>query len=292
MKTNKIICGDAVKVLHSFQENTVDLTVFSPPYDNLRDYNGFTFDLHSLGTELYRVTKPGGIAAVVIQDQTVNGTKTLTSFRMILDWCDNVGWGLFECCIYKKNGKDGAWWKRRFRVDHEYIPIFVKGNRAKQFDKEEIKIPCKHAGKKVTGGANRDKNGLTQAARPMVINTLKCPGTVWDHSNGGDKVHLKRQHPATFPDKIPSDLIKTFTKSGDLVVDPMVGSGSTAIAAQILGRQYIGIDISKDYCELARRRISTMQTNLVANFRNESSSTLYRCEKNKNRQATLIEECP
>lgn len=269
---NKIICGDAVRNLAKLPESTFDLTVFSPPYDDLRDYDGYECDLHRLGKALLRATKDGGVVAMVVQDQTMNGTKSLTSFRTIVDWCDDIGWGLFECCIYRKNGKDGAWWKRRFRVDHEYIPIFVKGKRPKHFDKEAVKIPCKHAGKSMNGGANRNKDGLTQTSRKMTINQTKCPGTIWDYGNGGDKVHIKRKHPATFPDKIPYDLISVFTKPGDLVLDPMVGSGSTAVAAKILGRDYIGIDVSSDYCRLSRRRIAKWQTNLSPDFKNMRAS--------------------
>ncbi len=102
MKESKIICGDAAAELLNFRANTFDLTVFSPPYDKLRDYHGYDFDLHKLGKQLYRVTKNGGVVVMVIQDQTTNGRKTLTSFRTILDWCDNIGFGLFECNIYRK----------------------------------------------------------------------------------------------------------------------------------------------------------------------------------------------
>jgi len=259
---NKIICGDNLEVLKQYEDNTFDLTVFSPPYDNLRDYNGYSFDMNKLGVELYRVTKEGGIVVMVIQDQTINGVKSLTSFKTIIDWCDNVGFGLFECNIYKKQGKDGAWWSKRFRVDHEYIPIFIKGNRPNNFDKESIKIPSKHGGKTMTGGANREKDGTTKKSVKMVINPLKCPGTIWDYANGGDKNKVKRLHPATFPDKIPYDFIQVFTKEGDIVLDPMNGSGSTCIAAKILGRKYVGIDISEEYCEIAKNRIENLETSL------------------------------
>lgn len=265
---DKIIQGDCIDTLKRYGNDTFDLCVFSPPYDNLRDYTGYTFDLHALGTELFRTIKEGGIVAMVIQDQTINGSKSLTSFRTIVDWCDNIGFNLFECNIYKKQGKDGAWWKRRFRVDHEYLPIFMKGKRPKTFNKESIKIACKHAGKTMKGGANRNKDGITEATRYMTINPTKCPGTIWDYSNGGDKIHMKREHPATFPDKIPYDFIQVFTEEGNTVLDPMVGSGSTAIAAHILKRHYVGIDISEKYCAIARNRIKLSQSNMYANFKN------------------------
>ena len=270
MKTNfdTIINGDAVEVLRQYGDNIFDLTVFSPPYDGLRDYNGYSLDLHSLGAQLYRVTKEGGMVVMVIQDQTVNRGKTLTSFRTILDWCDNIGFKLFECSIYRKQGKDGAWWKKRLRVDHEYMPMFLKGDAPNHFDKEPIKIPCKHAGKHMNGAANRDKDGITQKSRPIQINPTKCPGTIWDFANGGDKVRMKRNHPATYPDRIPYQFIQLLTREGDVVLDPMVGSGSTAIAAHILGRRYVGIDVSGEYCELAKNRILHLQSNMVEGFKN------------------------
>lgn len=261
---NIVIHGEATHELKKFGNETVDLTVFSPPYDGLRDYNGFECDLHELGEQILRVTKDGGIAAMVIQDQTIDGAKSLTTFRTAVDWCDNIGWRMFETCIYLKNGKDGAWWRRRFRVDHEYILLFVKGRKPRIFDKEPVKIPTKHGGKTMTGGANRNKDGKTVQSKSMVINPTKCPGTVWDFANGGDKVPMKREHPAVYPDRIPYNIIQVFSKKGDLVLDPMVGSGSTGVAAKALNRNFVGIDISEEYCTLAKKRISTMTTNLPA----------------------------
>lgn len=257
-----IICGDNLIALKDYPDNFFDLTVFSPPYDGLRDYKGYEFNMHSLGEELFRVTKEGGIVVMVIQDQTIDGHKSLTSFKTIIDWCDNIGFGLFECNIYKKQGKDGAWFTKRFRVDHEYIPIFIKGKRPNYFNKESVKIPSKHGGKTLTGGANREKDGSTKKSQKFEINLLKCPGTIWDYSNGGDKNRIKRQHPATFPDKIPYDFIQVFTKEGDIVLDPMVGSGSTCVAAKKLNRRYVGIDISEEYCSITRNRIENGETSL------------------------------
>jgi DNA modification methylase len=259
---NKIICGDSIEILNQYDNNFFDLTVFSPPYDGLRDYNGYAFDMHKLGEELFRVTKEGGIVVMVIQDQTIDGHKSLTSFKTIIDWCENIGFGLFECNIYKKQGKDGAWYSKRFRVDHEYIPIFIKGKRPNHFNKDGVKIPSKHGGKTLTGGANRNKDGKTQKSQKFEINLLKCPGTIWDYSNGGDKNKVKRQHPATFPDKIPYDFIQVFTQEGGIILDPMVGSGSTCVAAKKLNRNYVGIDISGEYCEIANNRLNNDETSL------------------------------
>ena len=268
MYYNQIICKDAVEGLKELDDNIFNLTVFSPPYDNLRDYNGFNLDLHSLGEELFRTTRDGGIVVMVIQDQTLNGRKSLTSFKTIVDWCENIGFGLWENLIYKKQGKDGAWWRKRFRVDHEYMPVFIKGDRPLYFNKEPIKIPSKHGGKIMTGGANRNKDGNIINSSKMVINEKKCIGTIWDISNGGDKNNKKRLHPATFPDKIPYNFIQVFTQEGDIVCDPMVGSGSTAVVSALLNRNFIGFDISQEYCDLTKERVDLLYTNMSPDFKN------------------------
>ena len=259
---NKILCGDAVEVLKKIPSNSIDLVVTSPPYDDIRTYNGFSLNLPAVGKELNRILKDGGIVAMVIQDSTRNFGKTLTSFKTIIDWCDNAGFKLFETVIYRKYGTEGAWWTKRFRVDHEYMPIFLKGDRPAYFDKEPLKVPSKHGGKTMTGSGNRRTDGTTTKTITREINGMKCRGTVWDYLNAGDKNPLKRKHPATFPDKIPTDFIQCFCPPKGIVLDPFIGCGSTAVAAKQLGRNYIGIDISKEYCKLAEERIKSIPSSL------------------------------
>jgi len=111
---NTIQCMDCVEGMKQLPDNSIDLVVTSPPYDGIRKYQGFSFDLHATGEQVYRVLKDGGIATMVIQDQTIDFGKTLTSFRTIMDWCDNIGFKLFECVIYRKmaqkvhGGKTGS----------------------------------------------------------------------------------------------------------------------------------------------------------------------------------------
>ncbi|MFH0948397.1 MAG: site-specific DNA-methyltransferase [Elusimicrobiota bacterium] len=241
-----------MRYLHA---NSIDLIVTSPPYDGIRKYNGFTLELSMVGKEAFRVLRDGGIAVMVIQDQTVSFAKSLTSFRTIIDWCDNGGFRLFECCLYRKHGTDGAWYSKRFRVDHEYIPIFLKGERPQYFNKEPLKIPSKWGGVTMTGGATRCTNGKTLESRPITINTMKCRGTVWEYLTCGDGDKLKHQHPATFPDKLPYDVIQCFCPENGIVLDPFMGSGTTAIAALKLNRKFIGFEISKEYCDLSTKRI-------------------------------------
>ncbi len=246
---------DCVKAMKKLPDNCIDLVVTSPPYDSIRNYNGFNYDLHATGKELHRILKEGGMAVMVIQDQTKNFGKTLTSFKTIVDWCDNIGFKLFETVIYKKHGGEGAWWTKRFRVDHEYVPIFLKGKRPQYFNKEPLKIPSKHGGKTMTGCATRLTNGKTLKSKKVTINPMKCRGTIWNYVTCGDGSRLKHQHPATFPDRIPFDFIQCFCPKEGVVLDPFIGSGTTALAAIELERNYIGFDISKEYCDLAQKRI-------------------------------------
>lgn len=246
---------DCIEGMKQLTDNSIDLVVTSPPYDNIRDYHGFSLNLSVVGKEIFRILKDGGIAAMVIQDQTKDYGKSLTSFRTIIDWCDNAGFKLFECVIYRKYGAEGAWWTKRFRVDHEYIPIFLKGDKPQYFNKEPLKLPSKWGGITMTGAATRLTNGKTLNSRKITINSMKCRGTVWEYLTCGDGDRLKHQHPATFPDKLPYDLIQCFCPENGVVLDPFMGSGTTAIAALKLNRKFLGFDISKEYCELANKRI-------------------------------------
>ena len=257
IQVNKIICEDNITYLKTLPDECIDFVITSPPYDALRDYNGYKLDLHGLGVELLRVLKDGGICVMVIQDSTKDFAKSLTSFRTIVDWCDNIGFRLFECNIYNRQGTEGEWWKKRFRVDHEYMPIFLKGKRPQYFDKENIKIPSKHGGKVMTGANIRTKNGQT-GSRKVKINPTKCPGTVMSFGNTcGGESKLKSKHPAVFPNMLAYDMIECFCPKDGIVIDPFNGSGTTTLAAKCLGRKYIGIDVSEEYNQIARERLET-----------------------------------
>jgi DNA modification methylase len=254
---NKVYCTDCVEGMSKLPDNSIDLVVTSPPYDQLRDYEGdLSFDLHKTGEQVYRVLKEGSIAVMVIQDQTKEFGKSLTTFRTVIDWCDNLGFKLFETIIYRKNGSEGAWWKQRFRVDHEYMPIFLKGKKPQYFNKEPIKVPSKHGGKVMTGSGSRRTDGKTNHTVTRPINLTKCRGTIWDYLMAGDKNPLKYKHPAPFPDQIPYDFIQVFCPPNGIVLDPFMGSGSTAVSALKLDRKFIGFDIVQEYCDLAMKRVS------------------------------------
>lgn len=256
----QIIHGDNVAVLKTFADESIDLTVTSPPYDDLRDYDGKpAFDLTALSRELLRVTVPGGWAALVMQDGTKNFAKSTTTFRTAIAWVD-AGWKLFECCIYQRHGRPGAWWNRRFRVDHEYVLLFFKGDRPRCFDKTHLAVPTTSTGR-IFHGTDRQTNGtLKRVTGSRTVKPTKCRGTVWAYAPRTEHNKLNAEHPATFPDQLAADLILALSRPGDVVLDPFAGSGTTIAMAQQHGRKGIGIDVSAQYVDLARRRLGIDST--------------------------------
>ncbi len=254
MELNTIYNSDCIEFLKDWPGNSIDLFLFSPPYDKIRDYNNkLPSSMPIICYQIERVLVDGGICVVVIQDQTNNFRKSLTTFQLAIDWQD-AALSLWECLIYQRPGRPGAWWSKRFRVDHEYILVFFKGEKPQYFSKEHMKIPCKHAGKSWKGTQRHTDGSLSK--KSSTVKDTKCPGTVLSYavsSTEGNK--LKMKHPATFPDKLASDMIQVFTKPGMVVCDPMCGSGTTLVQAHKLDRQYIGIDISEEYCKIARERL-------------------------------------
>lgn len=255
---NKILQGNSYEVIKSIPDNSIDYIIFSPPYDNLRDYNNFPlFDKTNreiLGKECYRILKNNSICTVIIQDQTIKGKKTGTSFRLPVEWID-LGWGLFETTIYSRNGVPGAFWNKRFRVDHEYIHHFIKGESPHYFNKDHMKIPTKNPGKKMKCN-KRQKNGKTDKGEYFICSDTKCCGTIWKYSSSSiEHNEVKKQHPATYPDKLCSDCINCFSAPSELVFDPFMGSGTTAVMAAQNNRSYLGIEYSEDYIKIIEERI-------------------------------------
>lgn len=254
---DSLLCGDALDVLPTLPVGSVDLTVFSPPYDGIRDYGkNWSLDYKTLGDMLFRVTTDGGVCAVVIGDGAKNFAKSLTTFRWAVDWVDRVGWRLFECCLYQRHGNPGAWWSQRFRVDHEFILLFFRGDRPRHFDKSSLMVPSKHSGK-VYSGTDRLTSGGFKKIEPKAVNSMKCRGTVWEYATSNTEGNrTKLEHPATFPDRLAADLIECFSAPGDLVLDPMCGSGTTCVMAARARRHYLGIEINPEYHAIAEKRIA------------------------------------
>ena len=254
---NRLLTGDCLLLLARLPEESVDLTVTSPPYDDLRRYDTPTpLDLPALGEALFRVTKDGGVCIVVMGDASRHFAKSLSSFRRALSWCDRAGWRLFETCLYRRPGVPGPWWRSRLRVDHEFIFIFFKGKRPKTFHKKRLLIPTKHAGEK-TSRRPFPRRGIAWGVPPPTIAPLQCRGTVWPYaSSSSERNTVKLGHPATMPDRLAKDLILGFSEPGELVLDPLMGSGTSLVMAAKLGRRYLGMEASARYVQIARQRLA------------------------------------
>jgi site-specific DNA-methyltransferase (adenine-specific) len=242
--------GDCLEVMKSLFDASIDLTVTSPPYDNLRTYNGYSFDFEGIAKELYRITKDGGVVVWVVGDATINGSETGTSFKQAL-YFKEIGFNLHDTMIYEKDGiafPD----KNRYQQSFEYMFVLSKG-KPKCLnliaDRKNVSF-----GRKVTGTV-RNADGSTQkmACFGQDIKEFGIRWNVWKFAS--TKGNVKTGHPAMFPELLAHDHIVSWSNEGDTVLDCFLGSGTTGKVAKQLNRQFIGIEISPEYLEIAKKRI-------------------------------------
>ncbi len=261
LELNKIYCMDCLEGMKQLDDNSIDLTVTSPPYDNLRTYNGYTWDFEGVAKQLYRITKPGGVVVWVVGDATVNGSETGTSFRQAL-YFKEIGFNLHDTMIYQKDACPFPETNRYYPA-FEYMFIFSKG-KPKTANLIADK-PNKTYGVKIRGsGRNPDGTLKPHAAVKNKTNrTVKKFGVrtnVWLYSVGKWKItkdEYAYKHPAMFPEQLAQDHIISWSNPGDVVLDPFMGSGTTAKMAVLNDRFFIGFEISPEYCDIANQRIET-----------------------------------
>ena len=253
MELDKIITGDSAVVLQSFPPDCIDLTVTSPPYDNLRIYNGFTFDFETIARELFRVTKAGGVVVWVVGDSTVNGSESGTSFKQAL-FFKECGFNLHDTMIYKTNKPPLT--HNRYEQEFEYMFVFSKGT-PKTFN--PIMIKSNWAGTGTQGTFRQDATGRQERAHNQkLISDKRIKGNIWHIPSGngkGTKDSFIFEHPATFPESLASDHILSWSNEGDVILDCFCGSGTTPKMAKVLSRHYIGIETSDKYVALAEKRL-------------------------------------
>lgn len=264
IELNKIYCEDQLETLAAMPDGFVDLTVTSPPYDDLRAYNGYTWDFDALADALYRKTEAGGVLVWIVSDKTVDGNETGSSFKQALGF-KSAGWNLWDTMIWKKPNptpSDGR--IPRYVQSFEYMFVLTKG-RPKTFN--GLQVPTKNAGQLVSVRANdypsRRENGNKSFERVKSL-TRTIKGTRVAHNvveipvnNGaGDGFSIK--HPAPFPERIAEFHISSWSNPGDLVYDPFMGSGTTAKVAHQLERYWIGSEISAAYVEIANKRLEVL----------------------------------
>lgn len=254
MELNKIYCGDSAEVLKGFPDGCIDLTVTSPPYGALRDYDGYVFDFEAIAQQLYRVTKQGGIIVWVVGDETLNSSESGMSFQQALFFMQ-CGLNLHDTMIYLKYGISYPS-NNRYHQVFEYMFVFSKG-KPKAIN---LITDKKNRWRKSFGVMTaRQKDGSLKPRKKVVIGNVGRRTNVWAmHSGKGyaTQDEFAYEHPAMFPEALANGHILSWSNHGDVVLDPMCGSGTTLKMAKQLGRHWIGIDVSKCYCELSRKRVA------------------------------------
>ena len=267
---NQIICGDSVEELKGLPDNSVDLVVTSPPYDTLRsyqdlvedmkeEYNGYSFPFEQIATELSRVVKKGGVVVWVVGDAVIKGGETGSSFRQALYFMEK-GFRLHDTMIYEKNGssfparRDGNRYSQLF----EYMFVFSNGAKPKTANLICDKLN-RWAGYTTFGQCTyRNKKGELVERNIKPIPEFSPRNNIWKYNTGKNystKDKVAFDHPAIFPEALAEDHILTWTVPGDIILDPFCGSGTTAKMAFLNDRNYIGIEISPDYCEISEQRL-------------------------------------
>jgi len=255
MELNKIYNEDCLITMGNMPDNFIDLTVTSPPYDNLRTYNGFCFDFESIAKELYRVTKQGGVVVWIIGDATIKGSETGTSFKQAL-YFKSIGFNLHDTMIYHKSNAMPLT-HNRYDPCFEFMFIMSKGSpktfnpiKEQTIHKGKIKkreLEVKMKGIKTHQSRNRDEH--------TIVKSEKYRKNIWSYTVGTELNRKVNTHPAPFPEQLAGDHIVSWSNPGDIVYDPFLGSGTTAKMVLLYCRNYIGSEISAEYCQLAEERI-------------------------------------
>lgn len=255
----KLYRGNCLEVMSvKIPDNHVDLTVTSPPYDNLRTYNNsLEWGEHiwkPIIQEIYRITKSGGVVVWVVGDATIKGSETGTSFKQAL-YFKEVGFNLHDTMIFDKDSFQKPHYNRYWSC-FEYMFVFSKGNLKTSNMIADRKNS--QAGKKVTSKTIRNSDGTTSKRKPVVISEYGKRKNIWRYSTGygkGTTDKFAYIHPAMFPEQLANDHIISWSNEGDTVLDCFMGSGTTGKMAVLNNRNFIGIEKDETYFQIAQERI-------------------------------------
>ena len=233
---NQIHIENCLDTMSRMPDNFVDMVLTSPPYDNLRKYEGYDFPFEKIANELYRITKT--VLVWVVGDATIKGSETGSSFRQAL-YFKELGFKLHDTMIYEKNSPAYPANRKgnRYTQIFEFMFVFSKGEIPKQLISDK---PNKWAGHKDFSG--KLKNPVPE---------FSPRNNIWKYTTSFNGY----KHPAPFPEQLAKDHILSWSKPEQIVYDPFMGSGTTAKAAKDLGRKFIGSEISNTYTQIALDRL-------------------------------------
>ena len=239
--------GDCREILPQLTQ-PVDLVMTSPPYDNLREYNGgYSWNFNDTAMQLVRLLSVGGTMVWVVADATIDGSETGTSFRQAL-WFKELGLRLHDTMIWVKDGGGAIGSNKSYIQNFEYMFVFAKGD-IRTFNLLRDKPNLSYGQEKSEVGRRRT-NGDHKIE-------VRKPSSEFSRRNNWWYIPPEKgDHPAVYPESLATDHIISWSNRGDLVLDPFFGSGTTAVAAKKLGRKCIGIEIEEKYCEIAVKRLA------------------------------------
>ncbi len=242
---NKIFTENCLETMNRMEDNYIDLVVTSPPYDDLRAYNGYSFDFESIAKELFRITKDGGIVVWVVGDAVKNGSESGSSFKQALYFV-SLGFNLHDTMIYEKNSPSypARASGNRYTQIFEYMFVFSKGKP------KTANLICDKPNK---WAGFKDFSGKLKNPVP----DFSPRNNIWRFVTSFNGV----KHPAPFPEQLALDHVLTWSVEGDVIYDPFMGSGTTAKAAILSKRNYIGSEISSEYVEIAEKRLENIGQN-------------------------------
>lgn len=262
MKFSEIYPENCIQTLSRMQDEFIDMTITSPPYDDLRDYNGYHFPIEEIAAGLFSKTKTGGVVIWVVGDRTLNGDETLSSFKHAFAFKD-AGFRVHDTMIYAKNNPIPSDCGKRYRQCFEYMFCFSKG-QPKTFN--PITAATKSAGQKITafrittggrGNVPDEDIGREIKSERKVSNIF-----FYNVGTSSSKDKIAFEHPAIFPEQLVEDQIKTWTNENDVIYDCFMGSGTTAKIATLHNRRWLGSEISTEYVEIAKKRLEPYVTQL------------------------------
>jgi len=268
--------GDCLEYMRGMGDESIDLTVTSPPYDNLRAYDGYTFDFEGIAKQLYRVTKPGGVVTWVVGDATINGSETGTSFRQALYFME-CGFNLHDTMFYHTDKPPIN--DNRYHQCIEFMFILSKG-KPKTYNPIMVEVsdnPLSEQRRKYKSysGYQRNVDGVFNPKNKVMNNGVKVKSNLWHYRAGfSANDSIASIHPAVFPEALARDHIISWSNSGDLVFDPMCGSGTTGEMAIQYQRNFIGCDVSEKYIAIAEKRIKQAQMQMLLPLDIERSSPM------------------
>ncbi|WP_249436130.1 site-specific DNA-methyltransferase [Paenibacillus sp. Marseille-Q4541] len=258
LELNSFYHCDCLEGIKLIPDDYIDLTVTSPPYDELRSYEGFNFNFKETAKQLLRVTKSGGVVVWIVGDATIKGCESLTSFTQAL-YFKELGFNVHDTMIYEKINPTPMK-GNRYQQSFEYMFILSKG-KPKTFN--PLKIKKKYMENRKNKKYNKAVDGKTIEHVYKANSEMKTIHNIWRYTVGlynstSDKIAF--QHPAIFPEKLAEDHILSWSNEGDIVLDPFMGSGTVAKMALLNKRKYIGFEVSNKYIQIANERVEKLKS--------------------------------